>query len=111
MQNIPLALAIPGMTLAKPVMRPDSESQMPVCGKGTALTEGLIQRLAEIGVASLIVEGHPVLIEGEETPEERIRALENRFRRVCADPLMMRLKEIYKDRLIRLSEEWHGDEA
>ncbi len=111
MQNIPLILAAPGMTLAKAVMRPDSESRMPICGAGTALTELLIERLDQMGIASVLVEGHPVLIEGEKTPEAEIKALDHRFRQVCEDPLMIRLKEIYKDRLIRLSEEWHANEA
>ncbi|MFQ5579226.1 MAG: hypothetical protein ACE5FZ_01325 [Nitrospiria bacterium] len=111
MQNIPFALAAPGMTLAKPVMRPDSESEMPVCGAGTVLTESLIDRMNQMGIASLIVQGHPVVIEGEETPEAKIKALDYRFRRVCTDPIMLRLKGIYKERLKRLAEEWDGDEA
>jgi len=111
MQNIPLALASPGMTLAIAVMRPDSESRMPVCGAGTLLTGPLIARLGEMEIASLIVEGHPVVIEGEKTVEEKLHALDHRFRQVYEDPLMLRLKNIYKERVKILAQEWDGDKT
>ncbi len=104
MQNIPLALAKPQMVLARIVANPNSPDGPPVCGKGISLTESLIDRLTRMGVQSITVEGHPVIIEGERTLDEMLTKLDERFRRVAGDSLMMRIKEIYKSRLIRSME-------
>lgn len=104
MQNIPLALSKPGMVLARSVVNPNSPDGAPVCGKGISLTESLIERLVRMGVQAVTVEGHPVAVEGERTLEEMLIKLDERFRRVAGDPLMMRVKEIYRKRLIRSME-------
>lgn len=105
MQNIPLALAKPGMVLAKNVANPNSPDGAPICGTGISLTDSLIDRLVRMGVQSVIVAGHPVVVEGESTLEEMLSKLEKRFKRVAQDSLMMRVKEIYRKRLIRSMEE------
>jgi hypothetical protein len=51
------------------------------------------------------VEGHPVVMEGEETLEERLEGLEKRFCLVHHDPLMVKIKEIYKRVIVRTLEE------
>jgi hypothetical protein len=99
MQNIPLTLATPGMVLGKDIKNSDDPAAMTVCGKGVKLTESLIERLGQMGIQSLIVEGHPVKIAGESTLEEMLAALEKRFTRVHDDPLMMKLKDIYRKRI------------
>lgn len=104
MQNIPLASAKPGMVLARSVIHPNSPNGAPVCGKGIPLTGLLIERLAQMGVQSVTVEGHPVVVEGESTLEEMLIKLDEKFRRLEGDSLMMKIKEIYKRRLIRSME-------
>lgn len=104
MQNIPLALATAGMVLARSVTNPNSPNGAPICGKGIPLTGALIERLVNMGVQSVIVEGHPIVMEGESTLEEMLIKLDGRFKRVAGDPLMTRIKEIYKRRLVRSME-------
>ena len=104
MQNIPLAVAKPGMVLARNVTNPNSPNGAPICGKGIPLTDSLIDRLVRMGVQSIIVDGHPIVVEGESTLEEMLSKLDNRFRRVGEDPLMAKIKEIYKKRLTRSME-------
>jgi len=100
-QKIPLTSAKPGMVLAKDVMRSDQASPVPICGKGTPLTDPLIERLKRMGIQSIIVEGHPVFMGGESTLEEQLEKLDKRFRQVVDDPLMMKVKEIYRKHIIR----------
>jgi len=101
MQNIPILLAAPEMVLARDVRRSDSQSGPPICGKGVVLSESLIERLKAMGVQQVTVEGHPVWLEGDKTLPELLELLEKRFRKVDHEPLMNRLKEIYKAQLIR----------
>ena len=101
MQTIPFTLAVPGMVLAKEIKNPDNADGPPMCGKGLALTAALIDRLQQKGVQSVTVEGHPVKIEGEKTVEEMLQALDKRFRKVERDPLMTKLKNIYRRQIIR----------
>jgi len=101
MQNIPISLAVPGMILAKEIKNSDDPSSMTICGKEVTLTESLIERLQRMGIQSVTVEGHPVNIEGETTLEQMLSALESRFSRVGGDPLMMRVKEMYRKQILR----------
>lgn len=96
MQNIPITLAEPGMVLAKDVRRGDNPNGPPVCGKGMELTAPLLMRLQNMGIAAVIVEGHPIWMEGDQTLEEQLKALERRFAKTAGDPLMAKLKEIYR---------------
>lgn len=101
MQNIPILLVSSGMVIAKDVMRPDNPEGFPVCGKGTPLSDSLIERLKQIGVQSITVEGHPVKMEGEVSPEEQLAALEKRFRKISGDPIMTLVKEKFQNHIIR----------
>lgn len=96
MQKIPLMLATAGMVLARDVFRGDNPAGMPICGKGTLLTDGLIARLELLDVQSISVEGHPVCEEGERTLEDMIKELDYRFNKVIDDPLTAKLYETYK---------------
>jgi hypothetical protein len=89
------------MVLAKDVRADDNPSSPPICGKGVSLTGSLIGRLTQMGVQSVIVEGHPVTLEGEASLEEMLAVLDKRFVKVQDDPLMMTLKEICRRNLIR----------
>ena len=91
MQKIPITLAAAGMVLALEIRNSDNPSSMPICGKGVKLTESLIERLKQMGVQSVGVEGHPVKIEGEATLEQMLAALDQRFKRLESDALMMKV--------------------
>ncbi|MBI5633511.1 MAG: hypothetical protein HZA15_08555 [Nitrospirae bacterium] len=101
MQNIPISLAAAGMVLAKEIKTDDNPASPPICGKGVTLTASLINRLAGMGVQSVVVEGHPVRLEGEKTLAETLEILDKRFAKVSGDQLMQRLREIYRKQIIR----------
>lgn len=96
MQKIPLMLAAADMVLARDVFRGDSPAGMPICGKGTTLTDSLIARLEHLDVQSIYVEGHPVWEEGDRTIDDVIHDLDIRFQKVMNDPLTVKLYETYK---------------
>jgi len=101
MQRIPIALAKPGMKLAKEVFRPENPSGPAMCGKGMELTESLLDRLRNMGIRSITVQGHPVWMEGDRTLEEMLEDLDKRFSQVSEDPLTGKLKNIYREYLLR----------
>jgi hypothetical protein len=101
MQRIPIYQAKPGMVLAKEVSKEDDEVSPPICGKGIVLTESLLSRLEGMGIQALSVEGHPVKMEGDKTVDELLMALDKRFSKVMDDPLMIKLKDIYKETIIK----------
>ena len=108
MQTIPLTLAEPGMIIAMDIPHSDNPTGPPICGKGVELTELLLERLVNMGVQTVTVKGHPVLMEGEETLEGMLARLDHRFSMVDGDPRMMALKDIYR-RLIQRSMGEDGD--
>jgi len=99
MQIIPIALAASGMVVGREVRSSGDATGRVLCGKGVTLTDSLIHRLCQLGIESIPVEGHPVKMEGEESVEDMLRALDNRFCRVEGDPLMMRVKEMCRKRI------------
>jgi hypothetical protein len=101
MQRIPISLAQSGMILAKDVVRTENPNGPAICGKGVELTESLIERLRTMGIQSITVQGHPVWMEGDKTLDQLLEDLERRFSRVADDQYAGKLKEIYKDHLIR----------
>ncbi len=98
MQCIPISQAVAGMTLAQDVVKQDAASRV-LCGKGVPLTESLIRRLENMGIKSIVIEGQLLATEGEPSLDDLMAALEFRFRRVNDDPLMRRVKEIYRRRI------------
>lgn len=100
-QNIPISLAAAGMVLAKEIRPDDNPASSPLCGKGVTLSDSLISRLTSMGIQSVFVEGHPVMLEGEKTVEETLASLDKRFAKVSEDPLMQKLREIYQRQIIR----------
>jgi hypothetical protein len=101
MQKIPISLATAGMVLAKEIKNSDDPASMTICGKSVKLTESLIDRLRQMGIQSVTVEGHPVTVEGETSIDEMLAALDKRFCRVASDPLMMKVKELYRKHILR----------
>jgi hypothetical protein len=101
LQNIPIGLALPGMVIAKDIMRPDNPEGFPVCGKGTTLSDLLIERLKKIGIQALIVEGNLVKMEGEVSTEDQLAAIEKRFRKISGDPIMKMVKGKFEHYIIQ----------
>lgn len=101
MQKIPLMLAKTGMILARDVFRADSPVGIPICGKGTELTDSLIVRFDNMDVQTVYVEGHPVWEEGERSIDEILLELEGRFVKTLHEPLDLLLYNIYKAHLIK----------
>ncbi|MBA2849097.1 hypothetical protein G4V39_11035 [Thermosulfuriphilus ammonigenes] len=97
MQKIPISLAREGMILAKEVT--DSAGRV-LCGPGTELSQRLLDRLANMGVQFVVVEGHPVAMPGEKSLEERLAELERRFEKVAGDPVLAMLKEVIQETMM-----------
>jgi len=92
------------MVLAREVMRPEKPDGPPLFGKGAVLSASQIERLAAIGVRSVVVEGRPVVVEGEEPLDEQLRRLERRLSRASRDPFMERLRDALCRHLTRIME-------
>jgi hypothetical protein len=101
MQKIPMVLAVPGMVLAQDIKNEDNPEGPPLCGKGVSLTGALISRLNKMGIQSLAIEGHPVNMGAEKSLEEELKSLDRRFKKVDDDPIMKKLKETYRIRIIK----------
>lgn len=102
MQQILIAQAGEGMILAKDV---ETEEGRVLCGKGTALSGGLVERLKKMDVTHLTVEGHPVEEADEKTLEEELHQIEQRFSRVKHIPPLVHLKKRLMERAVEARKE------
>ena len=100
MQKIPLMLAKAGMKLSRDVFRGNSPIGIPICGKGTELTDALIARLENMDIHTIHVEGHPVWVDGERSFDDYLSELDGRFSKTLHEPLNVMLYDIYKAHLI-----------
>lgn len=92
MQKIPIDLAAPGMKLAKAVTK---ENGMTIMAEGMELTESLIERLNNMSIDRITVQGHPVDMGGAGSGTkyaERMERLDHLFRRYSKDKWMTRVK-------------------
>lgn len=96
MQKIPISLATAEMVLGRDVFRNDSPAGIPICGKGTVLSDTLIMRLQHLDVQSLYVEGHPVHLDGDKPLEEQLADLDRRFSRTMDNRYNCMLHDIYR---------------
>lgn len=99
MQKIPIVLAKAGMILARDIFRDRVINGIPICGKGTELTESLLARLGNMDIQTLHVEGHPVWEEGERSLDDLLIDLDGRFMKTRQDPLNVMLHDTYKEYL------------
>lgn len=99
MQKIPLNLAAAEMVLARDVFRSDSPAGIPICGRGTPLTDSLIGRLANLGVQSVYVEGHPVQQDGDRSLEDQLADLDRRFCKVTDNRYNQLLLNLYRKQI------------
>ena len=97
MQQILTAQAEEGMILAKDVLTQEGRV---LCGKGTEMTNALIDRLLKMDMVNVTVEGHPVVIEGEKSLKEELQDIDLRFSRVEKITPLMYLKKIIKEKLV-----------
>jgi hypothetical protein len=96
MQKIPIKLAEPEMILEKPVLRPNG---LVIVGEGTTLTETLINRLENMGIKDIVVQGEPLDMEGmvgSTSYGKRIERLDHLFRQFTNDPWMKKVKAFLK---------------
>lgn len=111
MQKIPLNLAAAEMVLARDVFRNDSPAGIPICGKGTSLSDSLIARLAHLGVQSVYVEGHPVQQEGDRSLEEQLADLDRRFSKAAGNRYNQVLLNVYRKQITSMMGEDGGRTA
>lgn len=97
MQQITTTQAAPGMVLAKEVEI--SEGRV-LCGKGTELTDSLIERLKRMEITHVTVEGNPVPVEGQKSLKEEVLEVERRFSKVTQIKPLMYLKKRIQERLV-----------
>lgn len=97
MQRIPTAAAQPGMVLARPVLR---DNGMTVLGKGTELSQAVIDRLNKMGIPHIVVEGSPLTLEDDQGPgsfQSRLDRLDHLFRGYEDDAWMLEVKSFLSE--------------
>lgn len=98
MPKIPVSKLEPGMKLAKPVM---AKNGMVMLGEGTELNDTWIERIQDMEIASIFIDGPPV----QTVPKEQALAdLEARFAMVANKPYMNAIKKIVKEHIEGLYE-------
>ena len=83
MKRVVVYELLPDMVLARPVTNANG---LPIVAAGTSLDAALIERLQQMGLPSVYVEGD-ALDAGGKTLEELEAELDHRFRRVAHDPI------------------------
>lgn len=96
-QQIATAQAAEGMVLAKDV---ESGENRILCGKGTELTEAILERFRRMDISHITVEGHPIAEAGGKTLKEELLAVDERFSRVRHIKPLMYLKKRIQERLV-----------
>ena len=87
----------PGAKLAKPVV---NDAGMIIIGEGTTLSDAHINRLQNMGISSVFVEG---TAGPEKSREELLGELDARFKKTENEPYMATLKRIFKEQIERAS--------
>jgi hypothetical protein len=93
MPKIPVAKLEPGMILAKPIMTPNG---MVMLGEGTVLTEKWVERIQDMGIPSVLIDGPPVQTISR---EDALANLDTRFALVESKPFMNSIKKIVKEHI------------
>jgi hypothetical protein len=98
MQKIPSIKLEPGMKLAKPVI---AKNGMVMLGEGTALNETWIERIRDMDIAVVYIDGPPVQTLSK---EEALIGLDERFAKVSDKPYMNVIKKYVKEHIEDLYE-------
>lgn len=99
MQTIPITLAEPGMVLDLPVAHPNKPDGMPVFGADKELSPQIIDRLKQLGVPQITVKGHPVRMAGDETLDQALDSLDQRFANLHDNAYMMKIHDLLKEQI------------
>ncbi|MDI6729612.1 MAG: hypothetical protein QMD44_11920 [Thermodesulfovibrionales bacterium] len=86
----------PGMKLSKPVV---NEAGMILLGEGTEITNALIERLQNMNVSSVFVEGAS---KPQKPKEEAMAEIDARFKKTENEPHMGMLKKLLKEHVEEL---------
>ena len=98
MPKIPVSKLEPGMKLAKPIT---AKNGMIMLGEGTELNATWIDRIADMDIVNVFVDGPPIQTISK---EQALDGLNARFSRVEGKPYMNAIKKIVKDHIEGLYE-------
>jgi len=98
MPKITVDRLVVGMCLAEPIT---NEHGLVLINEGIELTEALIEKIKNLRIESVKIKGDS---KPEETKEEMILALEERFKNAISYPHMDTIKKIIKEHIERLYE-------
>lgn len=98
MPKIPVSNLEPGMKLAKPVM---AKNGMVMLGEGTELTATWIERVQDMGITSIFVEGPAIQTISR---EEALENLDARFCRAEGKAYMNVIKKVVREHIEGLYE-------
>jgi len=98
MPKVPVSQLKPGMKLAKPVV---AKNGMVMLGEATELTQTWIERIDDMGIASVFIDGPPVQTVSR---EDALSALDARFAPIEDKPYMKNLKKIVREHIEGLYE-------
>jgi len=93
MPKIPASKLEPGMKLAKPIV---GKNGMVMLGEGTELTEKWVERIQDMEIASVFIEGPPVQTISK---EEALANLDARFNLVQDKPFMNSIKKLVQEHI------------
>jgi len=99
MPKIPSIKLEPGMKLAKPVI---AKNGMVILGEGTELNETWIERIRDMEIASVFIDGPPIQTIPK---EDALASLDERFALVFDKPCMKIIKQYVKEHIERLYEQ------
>jgi hypothetical protein len=95
MKRVVVYELLPDMVLARPVTNANG---LPIVAAGTILNAALIERLQELGLPSVYIEGD-ALDSGGKTLAELEAELDHRFRHVAHDPIQQLILRTLSRRL------------
>jgi hypothetical protein len=98
MPKIPVAKLEPGMKLAKPIT---TKTGMVMLGEGTELSATWIDRIRDMDITNVFVDGPPIQTI---SIEEAMANLDARFANVAGKPYMNLIKKIVKEQIEGLYE-------
>jgi hypothetical protein len=99
MPKVPVDKLEPGMKLSRPLI---AKGGMVLLGEGTELTEKWIDRIQEMDVDGIFIDGPS---EQSEPKDESLAKLDARFRSVEREPYMGRLKQVVRKHIEDLYDE------
>ncbi len=96
MAKVPVDNLKEGMKLSKPVI---NENGMILLGEGTEITGAVIERLRNMSIGSVTVEGSS---QPGKSKDEALAELDVRFRKTENEPYMGILKRLFEERIQEL---------